>query len=159
MNRLLLGALTFLGLGASLPALDAQPMPNGLGALVRELVVESLRHGGTRAGGLLVAADSASAAVLHLAAAPTESAPGPKALMCPASTEADGRPSPPPVGYVVQAVLTVATDSTTARLQVTKSCFFRYRGGGRRFGEGGTWELRREAGRWQVTASKDLWET
>jgi hypothetical protein len=137
----------------------AQPLPDGLRALLRQLVVESLQGGGARPEMIFVAADSASAKLLRLADVPAVVAPGPGPLLCPGSTEADGRPTAPPVGYVVQATLGTLADSMTRRLRVTKSCFYRYRGGGRPYAEGGAWDLRREDGRWRVVAAFDLGET
>jgi hypothetical protein len=159
MKSLLLGLVAFVGYTASPLALAAQPTPDGLGALVRQLVVDSLRGGGARAEEVLVAADSASAALLRLADVPAAGAPLAPALVCPGSTEADGRPAPPPVGYLVQAALAVGTDTTVRQLRVTKSCRFRYRGRARNFAEGSAWELRREGGRWRVTATFDRWIT
>lgn len=46
---------------------------------------------------ILVAADSASAALLHLADMTAITPPGPKPLLFPASTEADMRPATGPV--------------------------------------------------------------
>jgi hypothetical protein len=160
LNRLpLLGALSFLGFAASLSTLPAQVAPDGLAAVLREVVVNSLHGGGTRADALLVAGDSASAALLRFAGVPAQATPGSEALLCPSSTDADGRPAPPPVGYVLRATLTVDIDSSTAQLRVTKRCRFRYRGGGRGFGEGADWELRRETGRWRVIGTSNQWIT
>jgi hypothetical protein len=157
MKSLLLGLVAFVGYTEAPLALAAQPIPDGLGALIRQLVVDSLRGSGARAEAVLVAADSANAALLRLADVPA--APRPPALVCPGSTEADGRPAPPPVGYLVQVALAVGADTTTRQLRVTKSCRFRYRGRVRGFAEGTAWELRRAGGRWRVTATFDRWET
>jgi len=160
MKGLFLKLLVFMGCAASLRAVAAaQPTTDGLGALIRPLVVDSLQGGGARAEMVLVAADSASAALLRLADVPAVAAPGPKALVCPGSTEADGRPAAPPIGYVVQVALATGADTSTQRLRVTKSCGFRYRGRLRGFAEGATWELRREGGRWRVAAMFDRWIT
>ena len=159
MKSLLLGLVAFVGYTALPVALAAQPIPDGLGVLIRQLVVDSLQSGGARAEAVLAAADSASAALLRSADVPTAAAPQPSALVCPGSTEADGRPVPPPVGYRVQVALVVGTDTTVRQLQVTKSCRFRYRGRARGFAEGTTWELRLEGGRWRITAAFDRWIT
>ena len=158
MKGLLLGVLASLGCTAS-ARLSAQPLPDGLRALLRQLVVESLQDGGARPEMMFVAADSASAKLLRLADVPAAAAPGSGALLCPGSTEADGRPSAPPVGYVLQATLVTQPDTITRRLRVTKSCFYRYRGGGRHFAEGAAWDLRLEHEHWRVVAAFDLWET
>lgn len=157
MKALLLGLVTLVAHAASPFTLAAQKDADGLGALIRELVVNSLQGGGARAGALFVAADSASATLVRLA--DISLAPRPSTLVCPGSTEADGQPSPSPVGYVVQLALAVAPDTTARQLQITKSCGFHYRGRVRGFAEGGTWELRRERGRWRATAAFDLWTT
>ena len=158
MKSLLIGLAAFVGYTASPLALAAQPTDT-LGALLRHLVVDSLRGGGARAEAVLVAADSTSATLLRLADLPLAATPRPPALVCPGSTEADGRPAPPPVGYLVQVTFAVGTDTTVRQLRVTKSCRFRYRGRARGFAEGGAWELRREDGRWRVTAAFDRWIT
>jgi len=85
--------------------------------------------------------------------------PDPKGLVCPASTEADGRPVGSPVGYVIKAALAAGADSTKRQLEITKSCSFRYRGRFGGFAEGGAWELRREGGLWRVSATLSLWIT
>ena len=138
--------------------MSAQPLPAGLSSEVRQLL-ESLQGGGVRAEMILIAADSASAELLRQADVPVTAAPAPAALLCPGSTEADGRPSAPPVGYVVQASLVLRPDGITRRFRVTKSCNFRFRGGGRGFAEGGAWDLRLDDGRWRVVAAFDRWIT
>jgi len=158
MKGLFIGLLAYAGCATSARAVAAQPSPDGLGALVRQLV-ESLNVGGARDEMVLVAADSASAALLRLADVPAVAAPGPEALVCPGISEADGRSAAPPVGYVVRVELEIGADTTTRRLRVTNSCGFRYRGRLRHFAEGGDWELRHEGGRWRVAATLDLWST
>lgn len=128
----------------------AQSDTAGLGASVRQLVIESLTGGGTRPNQVLIAADSASAALLRFAQLSSIPAPGPAGLLCPGSTATDAQAVKDPVGYVVRVVLSAAADSTVRRIQVSKSCLFQYRGRGRGFQEGGTWELRLRDGRWYV---------
>jgi hypothetical protein len=136
---------------AVLPAASAaQSDTAGLGASVRQLVIESLNGGGRRPNQVLVAADSASAALLSLAQISAVAVPGPPGLVCPGSTAADGKAVPAPVGYMVRVVLSAGADSTARRIHVSKSCKFQYRGGGRGFQETGTWELRLRDGRWFV---------
>ena len=158
MKGLFLGLLAYAGCATSARAVAAQPSPDGLGALVRQQVA-FLHGGGARDEMVLVAADSASAALLRLADMPAMAPPGPEALVCPGSTEADGRSAAPPVGYVVRVELESGADTTARRLRITKSCGYRYRGRVRHFAEGGGWELRREGGRWRVAATFDLWVT
>jgi hypothetical protein len=160
VKTFVVGLLAFMGCTLSARAAGAQPSPDALGALVRQLVVDSLRLGGGARGDLiLVAADSASAVLLRMADVHTVAAPGPEGLTCPASTEADGRPSPAPVGYVMRVALATGADTSTRELRITKSCGFRYRGQHRGYAEGGAWELRSDGGRWHVTARLYLWET
>lgn len=156
MKGLLLGLIALVGSVLSPLSLGAQEDADGLGALIRQLV-ESLQGGGARDGTLFVAADSASATLFRLAGIAAASRPS--TLVCPGSTETDGRPSAPPVGYQVQVALAVGPDTTARQLRITKSCGFRYRGRVRGFAEGAAWELRREGGRWRVTAMFDLWTT
>jgi len=139
-----------VGCVVSLPAAAAaQAEAAGLGAVVRQLVVESLTGGGRRADQVLVAADSGSAALLGLAGI-SAAAAGPAGLVCPGSTEAAGRPAPTPVGYVVRVTFAAAADTAAREVHVGKSCEFRYRGRGHGFRETGTWELRRRGGGWYV---------
>lgn len=159
MRWLFSGFLALMGCAASVPPIAAQSSSDGLGALVRELVVSLQGDGGVRVDMILVAADSASAAFLRLADLSAMPAPGPKPLLCPGSTEADGQHAAPPVGYAVQVTLTTTPDTATRELRITNSCSFRYRGSVRPFAEGGAWELRRDAGRWTVTASLYYWIT
>ena len=138
-----------VGCVVGLPAATAaQPGGAGLGAVVRQLVVESLNGGGRRADQVLVAADSGSVALLSLAG--IAAATRPAGLVCPGSTEADARPTSTPVGYVVRVTLAAAVDTAAREVQVSKRCEFRYRGRGRGFRETGTWELRRRGGSWYV---------
>jgi len=159
MKGLLVGLLASLGCAASVRAIAAQPLPVGLAALVRQLVVDSLPDGGARDEMILVAADSASAELMRSADVPTVAAPAREMPLCPGSTEADGQPTAPPVGYMVRAMFVTEPDTTTRHLRVTRSCDFRYRGRVRRFGEGATWNLRREDGRWRVVGVFDRWIT
>jgi len=159
MKALLGGLLVSLGCAASARAAAAQSLPAGLSALVRQIVVNSLQEGGARNDMVFVAADSTTGELLRLADVPTVAAPPPGPLFCPGSTEADGRPTAPPVGYVVHATLVTQPDTTTRRFRVTKSCFYRYRGGGHRFAEGAAWDLRLEDGSLRVVAAFDRWIT
>jgi len=154
-----LGLLALVGCTAPSARIEARPDAEGLGAIIRQLAVDSLRAGGTRAGAVLVAGDSVSAALLGLARVPTAAAPGPAGLVCPASTAADGGPAPPPVGYVVHVALAAGADAAARELRVTKSCHFSFRGRVRGFAEGGGWQLRRDGGRWRVAAVLDRWIT
>jgi len=136
---------------AALPAASAaQSDTAGLGASIRQLVIESLNGGGTRGDQVLVAADSASAALLSVARISVVTAPSPSSLLCPGSTELDAKAVQAPVGYVVRVVLSTGADSTERRIHVSKRCKFRYRGGGRGFEETATWQLRLRNGRWLV---------
>jgi hypothetical protein len=136
---------------AALPAASAaQSDTAGLGASVRQLVIESLNGGGTRPDQVLVAADSATAALLSLARISAVAGPGPAGMVCPGSTAADALAVQAPVGYVVQVVLSAAVDSTARRIHVSKGCSFQYRGTARGFQETGTWELRLSEARWYV---------
>lgn len=145
---------------AVLPAASAaQSDTAGVGAVLRQLVVESLAGGGVRPDQLLFADDSASAALLRLAGISAATGTRPSSLLCPGSTNADASPVQPPVGYLVKVVLTAGTDSTARRIDVSKRCFFRYRGGGRGFGEGGVWELRLRDGRWYLGRRLEGWIT
>jgi hypothetical protein len=159
MKGLFVGLLASFGCAASVRAIAAQPLPAGLAALVRQLVVNSLQGGGDRDEMVFVAADSASAELMRSADVPTVTPPGREMPLCPGSTEADGQLTVAPVGYVVRAMFVTEPDTTTRRLRVTKSCDFRYRGRVRRFGEGATWDLRLESGRWRVVAAFDRWIT
>lgn len=158
MRTLIFGLLAFAGLAPSVQDVAAQQTPDSLGALIRQLA-NSLRDGGARDGMVVVAADSASAALLRLADVPAVAAPGPAGLLCPASTGADGERDASPVGYRIQLALVPRVDTTTRELQITKSCGYRYRGSVRPFAEGGAWELRREGSHWRVTVTLSLWET
>jgi hypothetical protein len=159
MKRLFRGILIVGACALSARAVAAQTTEE-LGPLIRQLLFGSLLEGGgDRDDMVFTAADSASAALLRLAEVPATAPPGPKPLLCPASTEADGRLVSSPVGYRIGIVLVDTTDTTTRELRVTKSCSFRYRGQLRPYAEGGAWTLRREGGRWRVAARLYLWET
>jgi len=99
MKGLFSALLALVGCGVAVRSVAAQQTSAGPGALVRQLVVESLQGGGSRADMVLVAADSASAILLRMADLHPVVTPDPKGLVCPASTEADGRPVGSPVGY------------------------------------------------------------
>lgn len=145
--------------GSCARALSTQSTAEGIGPVIRQLLGDSLREGGgDRDDMVLVAADSASAALLRLAEVPT-APPGPQPLLCPASTEADGRRVASPVGYHVQIELADSAATTARELRVTKSCSFRYRGQLRPYAEGGAWALRRDGGRWRVAATLYHWQT
>ena len=160
MKRLARGILAIVACGACARALSTQSNTDGLRPLIRQLLIDSLRlGGGDRDDMLLVAADSASAALLRLANVPATAARGPQPLLCPASTESDGRRVASPVGYHIQIVLADSADANARELHITKSCSFRYRGQLRAYAEGGAWALRRESGRWRVAARLYLWET
>ena len=160
MKRLFIGLLVFVGCAGSVQTVAAQATPDGLGALVRQLMVDSLQFGGgARVDMVLVAADSASTVLLRLADVRTVAAPAPQGLTCPASTEADGHRVAPPVGYVMQMTLATGADTTTRELRITKSCGFRYRGRYMPFAESGAWELRSDGGHWHVTATLYHWVT
>ncbi len=98
----------------------------------------------------LAVGPAASAVLLSLARIAAIVAPGPADLLCPGSTEADGKPVRPPVGYVVRVVLSAGADSSARRIYVSKACKFRYHGGGRGFEETGTWELLLRDGHWLI---------
>ena len=159
MRRLISGLLVVLGCAVAVRGVAAQGTPDGLGALIRQLMFDTMRDGGARDDMVLVAADSASAVLLRLADVHPEAAPGPKGLACPASTEADGRNVPPPVGYVVEVAITSGADTTTRELRITKSCAMRYRGSYRGFAEGGAWALRRDGDHWVIKTTLYLWVT
>lgn len=155
MARSHLGLVAVAGFATAVQATPAvRPDTAGLGALVRQLVVDSLMGGGTRADAVLVAADSASAALLGLAGLPA-AAPEPAGLVCPGSTGPDGRPAPAPVGYVVRLALAAGADAAVRQIRVSTSCGFRYLGRGRGFREAGTWELRLRGGRWRLAGVRE----
>jgi len=162
MKATLLGLLVVAHVAAPSRPLDAQPaaarVPDGVGTLIRQLA-DSLRGGGVRAGMVLVAADSASATLLRLSGVQVAAAPGSAPLVCPSSTGADGRPVPPPVGYVVQVQLAPDADTAALQLRIAKRCEFRFRGRPRGFAQGGLWTLRRDGGRWHIAATLDEWIT
>ena len=149
-----------LVVNAGLPSISpAQSDTAGLGATVHQLVVEALTAGGTRSDQLLVAVDSASAALLSHAHIAAVNGPGPAGLLCPGSTTADVKPVPAPVGYRVQIGLSSGADSTARRIDVSKRCFYRFHGGGRPYQETGAWELRLRDGRWYVARALGFSET
>ena len=152
MRWLFSGLFALVGCASSTGVVAATSSSDGLGALLRQLVVDSLqRDGGARVDMILVAADSTSATLLRLADLPTVAAPAPKPLLCPGSTEADGLRAARPRGYVVQVTFTTLADTTTRELRISISCSFRYRGSVLPFAEAAAWQLQRDGGRRRVT--------
>lgn len=153
-------ALLVLALGYRAPAAATIPPPpdDGLGEVLRTLVIDSLVSGGRRPGQLYVAADAASDTLLRAAGIAVVRRADASELACPSSTDVAGRPTPDPVGYLVQVRRTTPA-SGTLHLEVGVSCSFVYRGKARRFGQGGTWELRRVGGRWHILALLNDWIT
>lgn len=161
MKGLYRGILVLVACSACARTLSTQSTTTeGIGPLIRQLLIDSLRlGGGDRDDMLLVAADSASAALLRLANVPATAAPGPKPLLCPGSTEPDGRRAASPMGYQIRIVLADSADTSARELRISKSCSYRYRGELRSYAQAGAWALRREAGRWRVAATLYLLET
>lgn len=148
-----LAALTLLG--APTAAQGARSADEGVAALVRVLVLDSLRGGGARPDQLFTAADTTTARLLRRAGLAV-SAAGQSGLACPGSTEADDRPVAAPTGYDVRVTVTRA-GRTLRRIAVRKRCRFVYRGRGPRgFEQWGAWEARPIGGRWRVTRRLEM---
>jgi hypothetical protein len=148
----MIGAFVALTLGCHGPAappVSPAPGDDGLGEVIRALVTGSLAGGGGRAGQLYVAADATSDTLLRSAGLAITSRADARDLACPASTDAGGGTAAGPVGYVVQVART-GQPSGVMHVRLVVSCSFIYRGRARNFAEMGTWELRRDGGRWHI---------
>ena len=116
-----------------------------LTALVHSIIVDSLNTGGKNPSELLVAADSTSAAIMHVSEVPIYP---PTHLDCPGSTDANGDVQSGVLGYAVKVSITGSGDTRVVSLG--KACNFVHRGRGREFYELVHFELIRERGRWRV---------
>lgn len=116
-------------------------------AVLRPLVLDSLRGAGARTDQLTIAADSGSASLLRAAGLEVEAAARGD-VFCPDGTGSDGRPVPAPVGYRVSVTLELDATGRNWVLGVGKSCTFSYHGRQRGFRESGRWELITRDGRW-----------
>jgi hypothetical protein len=133
-----------------LPATAAQG-DKELAAVLRELVVDSLVGGGSRTDQTLAVSDDAGTdSLLRRAGVKLMDPSDTRRLACPASTDSAGAPMRPPVGYVVQVRLSPETSAGSRHVEVEKGCTFMFRGVPRGFFESGTWELRRQRGRWTI---------
>lgn len=130
----------------------------GFGELLRTLVTDSLIGGGRRSGQIYVAADEPSGTLLQAAGLTVAPRVDGAALACPASTDASGKPVAGTVGYIAHADR-AGQGSGALRLNVRVSCSFVFHGGGRSFGQGGTWELRRDGDHWRIARSLERWIT
>ena len=142
-------ALTIACHAPAAPPVSPAPVDEGLGEVIRVLLPDSLAGGGGRAGQLYVAGDAASDTLLRsagLAITPRADAPE---LACPGSTDAAGGPAAGAVGYVVR-VERAEQPSGAIHVRLIVSCSFIYHGSAQNFGQMGTWEVRRDGGRWHI---------
>ena len=156
-NPIILAVLA-LSLNCRAPA-PAQVTPDdGLGALLRSMVTDSLVGGGRRADQRYVAADAVSDSLLRGSGlAPTVLSDG-EQLACPASTDANSKPVASEVGYIVRVDRTEQAPGVL-HLKLTVSCTFIFRGDRRGFAQGSTWELRQLGEQWRVTSRFARWVT
>jgi hypothetical protein len=119
----------------------------GMLAVLRSVVLDSLRGAGARGNQLTIASDSASAALLRAAQLPISAAPQ-DGVFCPDGSSSAGARLADPVGYRVSVRIGRDREREVWALSVSKSCTFIYRGRHRGFRESGTWELVRQHGRW-----------
>ena len=154
----MLHCATSLACAPSAPHGSAEARPAGnFAAVVRALVADSAMAGAGRAERPVTAEDSVTSRLLDQAGIPMASRVDGQALLCPASTLANGAPPPGLRGYYlrVEVVPDVRNpaDSTVRVVRITHSCQFMYQG---TFSRGGTfattayWEVRLRDGHWQI---------
>ena len=142
--------LSFLACRLAAQTPEMPPPDSAFYALVRSLLLESLRGGGVRADQRLIPANPESRLLFRHMGITIDSLITSHELLCPGSTTADDRPVPSPVGYVVSVSLALTDDRTAWRLGVSKSCTFVFRGNAHGFGEGGAWDIGRRSGAWRI---------
>lgn len=147
-----------LSLNCRAPAPAHAAPDDGLGALVRLMVTDSLVGGGRRSDQRYVAADAASDSLLRASGLELTPLSNARQLACPGSTDAGSEPVASEVGYIVRIVRTEPAPGVL-RLKLTVSCTFIYRGDRRGFAQGSTWELRQLGGRWRVSSRFARWVT
>ena len=152
--------LTLLALSLNCRAPEpAQAAPDdGLSALVRAMVSDSLVGGGRRSDQRYVAADAASDSLLRASGLVLTPQSDARQLACPGGTDADGEPVASEVGYIVRVDRTEEAPGVL-RLKLTVSCTFSFRGDRHGFAQGSTWQLRQLGGRWRVTSRFASWVT
>ena len=130
----------------------------GFASVVRALVADSaMAWGAGRAERPATPADTVTARMLREAGHPVSPPSGPREILCPGSTLANGAPAPGLRGYVLRVevvpTLDAPTDSTARVVRVTHACRYMYQG---EFSRGGVfattafWDVRLREGRWQI---------
>lgn len=163
-SRIFACALLLCVSGCGGHAAEQSPAPqpsrdDGFGDVVRGIVTDSLVGGGRRDGAVYEPADAASDRLLREAGFAAVPIAGPQRPVCPGSTDATGAPAAAPVGYIVRVHREAGPTSDALQLDVSVRCSFVYHGGGRPFGQGGTWELRLVNGRWRIARLVGDWIT
>lgn len=147
-----------LSLNCRAPAPVQAAPDDGLGALLRSMVTDSLVGGGRRSDQRYVAANAASDSLLRASGLVLTPFSDVRQLACPGSTDAASEPVASEVGYIVRIDRAEQVPGVL-RLKLMVSCTFIFRGDRRGFAQGSTWELRQLDGRWRVTSRFARWVT
>ena len=130
----------------------APSVPDGVLALLRTIVLDSLAAAGRRPGQSFVAGDSATGALLVAAHLDRDTAPA--ALpVCPRGTTKSGASVAAPVGFVISLTLQPVAKPVGWHLKVMKNCQMVERGKTdphEAFGQGGEWAIRQVARQWAI---------
>src|ERR1019366_7258335 len=92
-------ALIATGCSRTIGSVAARPPHPEVLGLVRTVVVDSVKGGGTQPGQLLFAQDSGSRRLLESAGVVLDAAAPSGGIVCPGSTTSAGAKVPPPFGY------------------------------------------------------------